>query len=33
MIDRKIDCLPVVDGGKLVGLLTETDFVKLVLAE
>jgi CBS domain-containing protein len=33
MIDRKIGCLPVVDGGKLVGLLTETDFVKLVLAE
>ena len=25
MIRRKIGCIPVVDGGKLVGLLTETD--------
>ncbi len=30
MIERKIGCLPVVDGGKLVGLVTETDFVRLV---
>jgi CBS domain-containing membrane protein len=32
MVDRKIGCLPVVEGGKLVGLLTESDFVKLVLS-
>jgi CBS domain-containing protein len=30
MIERKVGCLPVVDGGKLVGIVTETDFVKLV---
>jgi len=30
MIERKIGCLPVVDGEKLVGIVTETDFVKLV---
>jgi CBS-domain-containing membrane protein len=30
MIDRKIGCLPVVEGQKLVGLVTETDFVRLV---
>lgn len=30
MIERKIGCLPVVDGGKLVGLVTETDFVRLI---
>lgn len=30
MVERKIGCLPVVDGGKLVGIVTETDFVKLV---
>ena len=30
MIERKIGCLPVVDGDKLVGIVTETDFVKLV---
>lgn len=31
MIDHQIGCLPVVDDGKLVGLVTEGDFVKLVL--
>jgi CBS domain-containing protein len=30
MLERKIGCLPVVDGGKLVGILTEGDFVALV---
>jgi CBS domain-containing membrane protein len=30
MIERKIGCLPVVDGDKLVGIVTETDFVRLV---
>ncbi len=30
MIERKIGCLPVVLGGKLVGIVTETDFVRLV---
>lgn len=29
MFTRKIGCLPVVDGAKLVGILTEADFVKL----
>ena len=33
MIENKIGCLPVVDGEKLVGILTETDFVALVLAD
>lgn len=33
MTDNKIGCLPVVDDGKLVGLLTESDFVQLVLAD
>ena len=30
MIDRKIGCLPVLEGEKLVGIVTETDFVRLV---
>lgn len=33
MLERKIGCLPVVEGGKLVGLVTESDFVKLALAD
>jgi CBS domain-containing protein len=28
MIERKIGCLPVVEGGRLVGLLTETDCLR-----
>ncbi len=30
MIERKIGCLPVIDGGRLVGMLSEADFVKLM---
>lgn len=30
MVDRKIGCLPVVEDGKLVGILTESDFVALL---
>ena len=30
MIQHKIGCLPVLDNGKLVGIVTEEDFVKLV---
>jgi CBS domain-containing membrane protein len=30
MLDHKIGCLPVVDRGKLIGILTESDFVRLV---
>lgn len=30
MIDRKVGCLPVVEGEKLVGIVTETDFVRLL---
>jgi len=29
MLERKIGCLPVLEGGKLVGILTESDFVRL----
>lgn len=29
MLDRKIGCLPVVEQGRLVGILTESDFVRL----
>ena len=31
MLERKIGCLPVVEDGKLVGILTESDFVRLGL--
>jgi len=30
MIERKVGCLPVIEGRKLVGLVTETDFVRLI---
>jgi CBS domain-containing protein len=30
MVDRKIGCLPVVEGGQLKGILTESDIVALV---
>ena len=30
MIERKIGCLPVIENGSLVGIVTETDFVRLV---
>ncbi|HTL25286.1 MAG TPA: CBS domain-containing protein [Burkholderiales bacterium] len=30
MVERRIGCLPVLDGGKLVGIVTETDFVRLI---
>lgn len=29
MLDRKFGCLPVISGGKLIGILTESDFVRL----
>ena len=29
MLERKIGCLPVLEGGRLVGILTESDFVAL----
>ena len=31
MLDRKIGCLPVVEHGKLVGILTEADFLRVLL--
>jgi CBS domain-containing protein len=31
MLEHKIGCLPVVEAGKLVGILTESDFVRLAL--
>lgn len=31
MLERKVGCLPVVEAGKLVGILTESDFVRLGL--
>jgi CBS domain-containing protein len=30
MMEKKIGCLPVVEGTKLVGIVTETDMLKLV---
>ena len=30
MVERKIGCLPVVEGDALVGIVTETDFVSLI---
>jgi CBS domain-containing membrane protein len=33
MLDRKIGCLPVLEGGRLVGIVTESDFVALVAEE
>lgn len=30
MIERKIGCLPVIENRKLVGIVTETDFVRMV---
>ena len=30
MIERKIGCLPVIENGKLIGIVTETDCVRLV---
>jgi CBS domain-containing protein len=33
MLERKIGCLPVVDAGKLVGILTEGDFVAMALRQ
>lgn len=32
MIERKIGCLPVLDGGRLVGIVSETDMLKLIIA-
>ncbi len=31
MLDNKLGCLPVVEGDRLVGILTEADFVKFVV--
>lgn len=31
MLEHKIGCLPVVEGGKLVGLVTETDLLRLIV--
>ena len=33
MIEKKIGCLPVLDGDSLVGIVTESDFVKLHVAK
>ncbi len=33
MADRRVSCLPVVDGGQLVGILTETDIVRCIERE
>jgi CBS domain-containing membrane protein len=32
MLENKLGCLPVVEGGRLTGILTEADFVKYVAA-
>lgn len=32
LLDHKIGCLPVVEGGRLVGIITEADFVRLMAA-
>jgi CBS domain-containing protein len=32
MIERKIGCLPVVEGGRLVGIVTETDILRHVVS-
>ena len=31
MLENKLGCLPVVEGGRLVGILTEADFIKFVV--
>lgn len=31
MMEYKVSCLPVVDGGRLVGIITESDFVRWVV--
>jgi len=33
MLERKVGCLVVVEGKKIVGILTEGDFVKLALRD
>ena len=33
MLERRIGCLPVVEGGRLVGILTESDLVRLAAKE
>lgn len=33
MLEQKIGCLVVVEGGKIAGILTESDFVKLALSD
>jgi CBS domain-containing protein len=33
MLDRKIGCLPVLEDNRLVGIITESDFVGLVARE
>ncbi len=30
MMERKVGCLPVIDNGRLAGIITESDFVRLV---
>jgi CBS domain-containing protein len=30
LVQRKIGCLPVIEDGRLVGILTESDFVAMV---